>query len=410
MAHAFYGTRLSEHISTTPEGFLICHDAILCRTAERVPQQYRGGELGLRTDELVKVFRPSEEVLSKKFLASLNGKPATDGHPAAFVDPQNAAWYVKGTVMHVRPGPTLKNGEQAVIGDLMITDASLIDKIRAGLRQLSVGYECKYTDNGDGSFTQRKLRANHVALVHAARGGSDVRILDAEQPPEESFSDVARQYHRVANPSSVHASRKATLDRRAQDGVASEMLSSAEPRSFDDLADEIAERMGPRKPKEEDDEDDDRDSLMAMIRNLTASVEELKSSRSSKIERADLEEVGDASPLVKRLSVLRPFIEKSGDRKAIDAFNTAMRAAKRMSSNLVSAVDQFSRVTHAPQVERQVSFVDAANRIGAKLRGEEVGEEPSRAAVRAEDAWSSDADPGLWGRCISRKYHRQKIR
>ena len=43
---AFLGSRISDHISETPEGFLICHSARLCRSGHQV---YSGREIGLAT-------------------------------------------------------------------------------------------------------------------------------------------------------------------------------------------------------------------------------------------------------------------------------------------------------------------------------------------------------------------------
>ena len=48
-------------------------------------------------------------------------------------------------------------------------------------------------------------------------------------------------------------------------------------------------------------------------------------------------------PVLDALRLLRPFVERSGDRKAIDAFNSAMRAAKRgnvgPAQHLIAAYD-----------------------------------------------------------------------
>jgi len=49
----------------------------------------------------------------------------------------------------------------------------------AGVRALSVGYNCEYRENEDGTFTEKNLAADHVAVVESGRAGTYVRILDA---------------------------------------------------------------------------------------------------------------------------------------------------------------------------------------------------------------------------------------
>ena len=44
---AYYGSKISEHMTKTPEGFLICHDVPIARIGQ---QEYFAGELGLDGD------------------------------------------------------------------------------------------------------------------------------------------------------------------------------------------------------------------------------------------------------------------------------------------------------------------------------------------------------------------------
>ena len=56
---AYYGSKISEHMTKTPEGFLICHDVPIARIGQ---QEYFAGELGLDgdPDRLVQVQRLSQ--------------------------------------------------------------------------------------------------------------------------------------------------------------------------------------------------------------------------------------------------------------------------------------------------------------------------------------------------------------
>ena len=104
---AFYGARLSPHMTETPEGFLICQGVPICRTGK---QQYLPREIGEKGDGLVDVYREEEEVFKPSAMASFEGKPVTDDHPPKEVDPNNYGNYMKGVVQNVRRGkPKEKN-------------------------------------------------------------------------------------------------------------------------------------------------------------------------------------------------------------------------------------------------------------------------------------------------------------
>lgn len=99
MAIAYYGSRISPHMTDTPEGFLICHDVLIARTGQ---QEYLGRELMIDSepDRVFTVNRYPEDVFEEATLASFAGKPVTDGHPPENVSPENYSAYSKG---HVRP-------------------------------------------------------------------------------------------------------------------------------------------------------------------------------------------------------------------------------------------------------------------------------------------------------------------
>ncbi|MBQ8080578.1 MAG: DUF2213 domain-containing protein, partial [Clostridia bacterium] len=70
---AFYGSRISEHMTMTPEGYLICFDVPIARTGM---QQYLRSELGITDDDpngIVEVIRTEDEVFSDACIASFEG-------------------------------------------------------------------------------------------------------------------------------------------------------------------------------------------------------------------------------------------------------------------------------------------------------------------------------------------------
>jgi hypothetical protein len=187
MPIAYYGSRISENMTRTPEGYLICHNVPIARTG---CQDYLASELGLREGGTVQVFRPEAEVFADKTKASFESKPVTDDHPndVRGVTPDNYASLEKGHVRNVRRGA----GEEAelLIADLVIRDQRLIDAIEGGKREVSCGYQCVYEEDGD-RYVCRDITGNHVAVVQNGRAGPKVAIKD-EQPKRKEKRSMAR--------------------------------------------------------------------------------------------------------------------------------------------------------------------------------------------------------------------------
>ena len=174
MSKAYFGSRISDHILKTPEGFLICKDVPIARTGT---QQYRGCEFGGPVaDGIYNVQRPEAEVFDRAAVASFEGKPVCDEHPEEDVTPDNYGRYMKGVCRDVRRG----DGElsNCLVADLVIYDADLINKIEAGKREISCGYDCLWNPTSDSSYDQLEIRGNHVAVVDRGRAGHKVAIRD----------------------------------------------------------------------------------------------------------------------------------------------------------------------------------------------------------------------------------------
>lgn len=172
----YYGSRISDHLVRTPEGYLICKDVPIARTGI---QQYRGMEFGGKEPERIyDVNRPEEEVFSPATLASFEGKPVVDEHPQEDVGANNSLHYLKGVCSNVHRG----SGDLAncIVADLIIYDDELIRKIENGKRDISCGYDCLWEPAGDFGYTQKEIRGNHVAVVDKGRAGHKVSIRDSE--------------------------------------------------------------------------------------------------------------------------------------------------------------------------------------------------------------------------------------
>lgn len=175
---AYYGDRISPHMTDTPEGFLICHDVPIARTG---PQDYLARELQIDGDpeQIFTVNRYPEDVFEAAALASFEGKPITDGHPPENVGPENYAAYTKGHVQNVR-----RDGDY-IVADLYINDANLANEVRNNVkREVSCGYLCNYVPDGSG-YKQSRIRGNHVAVVPKGRAGATVSIQDTAPEAEK---------------------------------------------------------------------------------------------------------------------------------------------------------------------------------------------------------------------------------
>ena len=171
--HSFYGTRLSENMAKTPEGYLICYDVNIARIGT---QEYLGSELGVE-DEVVVVNRPPEEVFKPATVSSFEGKPFTNDHPFELLDVSNTSIYEKGHVQNVR----ISDDKTYIIADIMVKDAQTISDIENGKRELSAGYNCDCLQDEDGNWYQCNIIGNHVALVDKGRAGNKVRINDKKK-------------------------------------------------------------------------------------------------------------------------------------------------------------------------------------------------------------------------------------
>lgn len=180
---AFAAWPLTKRLGRTAENYLICCDAVISRTATRAPQEYLRSEIepgGGR--EVVRVYRLPEEVFSPVSLGTFEGKPiAGPVHPSGFINADNHQLHSRGHVQNVRrAGWLLPDGEEGVLGDLVITDPVLADMIESGsVREISCGYDCEYVPFRDG-YAQTNIRGNHIAVLAKGRAGSDVRVYDAK--------------------------------------------------------------------------------------------------------------------------------------------------------------------------------------------------------------------------------------
>lgn len=171
---SYFASKISDNISETAEGYLICHNVPIARTGV---QEYLGQELGIsdKYDEYIKVYREPEDVFASEALASFEGKPFTDNHPEPKVDINNITQYSKGHAQNLRRST---EEPDLLLADIIVTDPLVISEIKNGVkREISSGYDCYYVPYKDG-YRQVEIRGNHIALVSKGRAGDRVSIKD----------------------------------------------------------------------------------------------------------------------------------------------------------------------------------------------------------------------------------------
>jgi hypothetical protein len=174
----------------TKDGFLVA-EANVARTGI---QLYTAKELEMDGDEteVIRVYRPPDEVFAADAMASYAHRPVTVEHPAVLIDATNWKDHAKGQT----GDEVLRDGEFVRV-PLMLMDKDAIEDWANGKKQLSMGYtmDLKITDGQtpDGEkydAIQTNLRMNHLALVSRARGGSELRLGDRKPKEDSNMSDV----------------------------------------------------------------------------------------------------------------------------------------------------------------------------------------------------------------------------
>lgn len=172
----------SASVRRTPDGYMTA----TARVARTGIQIYKGSEVGRPDMERVRVYRPGDSVFDDAALRSIAHKPITLDHPPQGVNSKNWKKLARGQV----GSRVVRDGEFVEV-PLVLMDEDAIQSVVAGTKELSLGYstELKWgsgmtLDGQPYDAVQTAIRANHLAVVGAARGGSMLRIGDEHQTEE----------------------------------------------------------------------------------------------------------------------------------------------------------------------------------------------------------------------------------
>ncbi|AOJ93103.1 hypothetical protein WK22_10615 [Burkholderia multivorans] len=326
--------------SLTPSGFLVCHDVPIARTGEML---YGAGEVPVEPgpDGIVRISRTPDEVFRPETIASFEGAAVTMDHPDDFVGPSNWNDLAVGTVMNVRRGTGIE--DDLLLADLMITNQGAIDEVRAGLREVSCGYEAGYEQVGPGRGVQREIIGNHVALVERGRCGPRCAIGDKEpemktkdhKPPRRSaWLDRLMKAMRAKDAEGVEEAleegqkamdeesdeEREKREAAERDGKTADAIAALTKtvKALDRKVSRLAARDAEREQETEDDDEEDDETD-----ETTDTVIEAEPSRRVSEEGVDLYTGDSARLIAARAEILAPGVKLP----TLDGLKTKDRAA-----------------------------------------------------------------------------------
>lgn len=198
----------------TADGYLVAD----VKAARIGIQVYAGREVGRPEMDEVRVYRPENEVFQRDAMASFSSVPVTLDHPPEMVGPANWKKYAVGFT-----GESVARDGGFVRVPLAVKDQAAVDAVKAGKRQLSMGYTCDLsfevgtTPEGEAyDAVQTNIRGNHLAIVAAGRAGPDCTIGDQGSPDRVDDHEPA---HRKG--------QDMTLQKVTVDGITVEMSDTA---------------------------------------------------------------------------------------------------------------------------------------------------------------------------------------
>jgi hypothetical protein len=378
----YFGTKISDHLVETRQDYLVCTDVPIARTGY---QEYAPEELGLPAGNvLIKVYRDASQVFDPKTIASFEGNSITLYHPPQDLDASNDSAYNKGHIQNIREGKEPDaEGNRYLLADLIVKDASLIEQIKnKTLREVSCGYSYRLEPTSDGKDLQQvDIRGNHLAIVPRGRAGKEASIQDSAPEPRKRKAPMnilkhilglgLKQYAQDAEPEQIaDAMKECAVDEepkkqdepeKAADAVEPEEKAEKaedEEKTEDPMTkvldalkvigDRVDKLENPEKAeektedaeaeeKEEKAEDEDQDEEEMELEDAIPEPEEEKVEDEEEQEvedeeivipagedAADEDKAAEDKKVGDALKLMRKVVAASGDRTAIDAFNSLL--------------------------------------------------------------------------------------
>lgn len=398
---AYYGYPISPNQLETGEGFLICRNVPIARTGT---QEYLGREVGLTgadAEAIVTVYRPPEEVFADAALASFEGKPATNDHPPGLIGPDEVAIYEKGHASNIRRG----SGEWAdyVLADLHIHDRELIDAIQSGKREISCGYACDYVHSADGTYIQKNIRGNHIAIVDRGRAGKRAAILDSDTAKREQAKRPERKAMKKQGflfklfGQAVKDKSPEEIEQLAMDAAAALDEEAAPPAKEEKPKTE--EKEPEKKPTEDESAIDGIvDKVMAKLAAKEAEKTKKKEETKDSLDAAIEQLIGDTAVQADRGTAdeeASKVIPAGSEDKGCGMDKAlAVGILKAMRPSIAAIGDEIQRKAVADALINLVTAKDEKNDIAAILQASQKNAQ--RAADRKSEAMDLDAIQALY--------------
>lgn len=365
---SYYASQLSENISETPEGYLICKEVPIARIGV---QEYLGRELGLsdKYDDLIKVYREEEDVFSPEAIASFEGKPFTNNHPEPKVDINNLPMYGKGHVQNVRRSTSEPD---LLVADVVATDPQIISEIKNKVkREISSGYDCFYVPYKDG-YRQVEIRGNHIALVSKGRAGSRVSIKDNlierknKMAKKNILAAMLKAFARDADPEEVAAAVDAINQRDAEEEkekIVEAMKSKEEEKpTEDEEVDPMAGVMGRLEALEEK-----LNKLLQTKEPSTDPEEEIKGEEiEDEEEGLEEEKIVVSKDTLNSLRSAVAHIRSSSDKQRVADALLKVYGRSKSVSDVYNAVNQISQASKTKDSAPAKNLEDLGREIAAK--------------------------------------------
>ena len=344
------------------------------RVARAGIQLYRGSELGdLR--QVVRVYRPPQQVFNRDSFSSFSSRPITNDHPPVMVDSSNWKTYAVGYT-----GEDIVRDGEFIRVPMTVCDAQTVREFQEGKRELSVGYSCDLdftpgatVDGDEYDCSQKDIRVNHVAFVTRARGGDKLTFGDATQTGGNSMNLRTVTIDGLEVQVPAYAADIILKALSAKDAVIAKYKRDQEE---DDDEDEEEDKKN-KKRKEED---------AATIATLTKQVADLKGQVSPEALNARISELADTRAKTVALIGEHPNLATMpvADMRRLVVTTKMGDAAAKWSDDAIAA--SFATLTASPP--NGAGWQDTAKFISGGLRDgytPRPGFQDSRTAMSPQD-------------------------
>lgn len=153
----------------TAEGYLTFNDVPITKSGV-FPYRRQDGAISYEA-------KLPDEILSDHTVATAQHKSVTDEHPTELVTADNHGQLAKG---FSHADARVENDK--VLVSFTVTDSALIQKIKNGKREISIGFlsdivqESGELNGSRYDSVQRNIEINHIAIVNKGRAGSDIGL------------------------------------------------------------------------------------------------------------------------------------------------------------------------------------------------------------------------------------------